>query len=58
LSSCVTAVTAGKFYSSYTCAVTMVGGVKCWGRNDYGGLGNGTITEDPVLVPGDDLSGL
>lgn len=39
----------------HTCALTTAGRVKCWGRNEYGQLGDGGMTEDwttdtPVYV--------
>ena len=47
----VQAVAAGQ---SFACALTTAGGVVCWGRNDFGQLGDGTTTNrlTPVGVSG------
>ena len=52
LSASVLAIAAGTYHS---CAIVGVGNVKCWGRNNFGQLGNnnlGTNSNSPVVVTG------
>jgi len=48
LGSGVATVSAG---GSHTCALTDSGAVRCWGRNDYGQLGDATTTMRLTPVP-------
>lgn len=51
LASGVVSVAAG---NDHTCAVTSLGAVKCWGRNDFGQVGDGSTDNrlSPVAVSG------
>ena len=54
LSSGVLAISAGE---NHTCALLTGGGMRCWGDNEYGQLGDGTLIERLIPVNVNGLAG-
>jgi alpha-tubulin suppressor-like RCC1 family protein len=50
----VLTVTVGSFHN---CAIMVAGGVKCWGDNSYGELGNGTLYSSSIPLDIANLDG-
>lgn len=49
LTSGVTSIqTTPTSFGTATCALTVAGAVKCWGYNGWGGIGDGTFTDNPT----------
>jgi Regulator of chromosome condensation (RCC1) repeat/Repeat of unknown function (DUF5648) len=51
------AVAALALGAEHTCAVTLAGAVRCWGRNREGQLGNAGTTNSPAVVDVQGLAG-
>lgn len=46
-----TGTTPNSMGRSHTCAITLTGAAYCWGLNDVGQLGDGTMTDRLVPTP-------